>query len=215
MSAEPGASAVDEDIPIPSVGLILLAAGASRRMAGQSKQLLIYEGESLVRRAAKTALASLCRPVIVVTGANREKIEAKIADLPLYIVANEDWETGMASSIRTGIEHLIVTAETSATVVMLCDQPLVDEMLINRLIDKYRTTGAPLVAAKYNETHGVPALFDKRLYPSLLALTGLQGAKIIIIDHSADLAEIPVPAAAFDIDTLADYVQLVDNQRSW
>lgn len=199
------------DLPITSVGLILLAAGASRRLVGQSKQLLIYEDETLVRRAAKTALASLCRPVIVVTGANREKVEAEIADLPLEIVFNEDWETGMASSICTGIEQLILTAETNAAVVMLCDQPLVDADDIDRLIAAYRTTGAPLVAAKYNGTHGVPAIFGKLLYPSLLGLTGLQGAKNIILDHSADLAEIPVPAAAFDIDTLADYQRLVGN----
>lgn len=193
----------------PSVGLILLAAGASRRMAGKSKQLLVYEGETLIRRAVNTALASICRPIIVVTGAHREKVEAEIADLPLEIVFNKDWDTGMASSIRSGINHLIATAETCAAVVILCDQPLVDSAVIDRLITAYRKTAPSLVAGKYNGLHGVPAIFDKRLYPSLLALTGLRGAKNVILDHSADLAEIPIPAAAFDIDTLADYQRLV------
>ena len=93
---------------------------------------------------------------------------------------------------------------------MLCDQPHVDAPLINGLITAYRTTNAPLVAARYDDTHGIPALFDRRLYPELLALTGSQGAKSITLAHRAPLAEVPAPAAAFDIDTLADYERLVE-----
>lgn len=78
-----------EDTTTLSVGLLLLAAGASRRLGGEPKQLLNYEGENLLRRAARTALASGCRPIIVVTGAHRERIEAEIADLPVEIVFNE------------------------------------------------------------------------------------------------------------------------------
>ncbi|MBA3320864.1 MAG: NTP transferase domain-containing protein, partial [Pyrinomonadaceae bacterium] len=43
------------------VGIVVLAAGASTRM-GESKQLLRYEGETLLRRAVNAALASRCRP---------------------------------------------------------------------------------------------------------------------------------------------------------
>jgi molybdenum cofactor cytidylyltransferase len=70
-------------------------------------------------------------------------------------------------------------------------------------------TNAPLVTAKYDGTHGVPALFDQRLYPALLALTGSQGAKSLILAHSAHLSEVPTPEAALDVDTLADYERLV------
>lgn len=199
----------NEDGATPTVGLLLLAAGASRRLGGEPKQLLSYEGESLLRRAARTALTSLCRPVVVVTGAHRERVENEVADLPLEIVVNEQWATGMAASIRTGMEHLIAHAETCAVVVMLCDQPLVGAPLINKLVAAYRQTGAPLAAAKYNGTHGVPALFDRQLYPALLALTGSQGAKSIILAHSAHLSEVPAPEAALDVDTLEDYERLV------
>jgi molybdenum cofactor cytidylyltransferase len=163
----------------------------------------------LLRRAARTALASLCRPVIVVLGAHRESMESEIADLPLEIVVNEQWATGMASSIRAGMKHLVSRAETCAVVVMLCDQPLIDARIINELVAAYRKTGAPLVAAKYNGTHGVPALFDRQLYSALLALTGSQGAKSVILAHSAHLSEVPAPEAALDVDTLADYERLV------
>lgn len=198
----------NEDGATPSVGLLLLAAGASRRL-GTPKQLLSYKGESLLRRAARTALASLCRPVVVITGAHRESVESEIADLPLEIVFNEEWAMGMGASIRAGTEYLTARADTHAVVVMLCDQPRVETRIINELVAAYRATNAPLVTAKYDGTHGVPALFDQRLYPALLALTGSQGAKSLILAHSAHLSEVPTPEAALDVDTLADYERLV------
>ena len=197
-----------EDGVTSTVGLLLLAAGASRRL-GAPKQLLAYKGESLLRRAARTALASLCRPVIVVLGAHRESVESEIADLPLEIVFNEGWAMGMGASIRAGMEYLTARADTRAVVVMLCDQPRVEARIINELVAAYRVTNAPLVTAKYDGTHGVPALFDQRLYPALLALTGSQGAKSLILAHSAHLSEVPTPEAALDVDTLADYERLV------
>ena len=198
----------NEDGATSTVGLLLLAAGASRRL-GAPKQLLAYKGESLLRRAARTALASLCRPVIVVLGAHRESVESEIADLPLEIVFNEGWAMGMGASIRAGMEYLTARADTRAVVVMLCDQPRVEARIINELVAAYRVTNAPLVTAKYDGTHGVPALFDQRLYPALLALTGSQGAKNLILAHSAHLSEVPAPEAALDVDTLADYERLV------
>lgn len=198
----------DEDGVTSTVGLLLLAAGASRRL-GAPKQLLAYKGESLLRRAARTALASLCRPVIVVLGAHRESVESEIADLPLEIVFNEEWAMGMGASIRAGMEYLTARADTRAVVVMLCDQPRVEARIINELVAAYRVTNAPLVTAKYDGTHGVPALFDQRLYPALLALTGSQGAKSLILTHSAHLSEVPAPEAALDVDTLADYERLI------
>ncbi|HEX2269158.1 MAG TPA: nucleotidyltransferase family protein [Pyrinomonadaceae bacterium] len=198
----------NEDGATSTVGLLLLAAGASRRL-GAPKQLLAYKGESLLRRAARTALASLCRPVIVVLGAHRERVESEVADLPLEIVFNEEWAMGMGTSIRAGMEYLTARADTHAVVVMLCDQPRVEARIINELVAAYRATNAPLVTAKYDGTHGVPALFDQRLYPALLALTGSQGAKSLILAHSAHLSEVPTPEAALDVDTLADYERLV------
>jgi molybdenum cofactor cytidylyltransferase len=198
----------DESTPKPAIGLLLLAAGASTRM-GTPKQLLVYEGQTLLRRAANAALASLCHTVVVVLGANREKVKREIADLPIELVINEQWANGMATSICTGLEHLSARANTSAVVVMLCDQPLVDSRTINALITTYRATGAPLVAAKYNDTYGVPALFSRQLYPALQTLAGAQGAKSIILANSARLVEVPAPEAAFDIDTASDYERLI------
>ncbi len=193
------------------IGVLVLAAGASRRL-GTPKQLLPYLGKSLLRHAAQAALDAACGPVIAVLGAYREHTEKEITDLPLEIAVNTRWETGMASSIHVGLEHLMARLETRAVIVMLCDQPRVDAELVKKLVSTYEETHAPLVAAGYSGTHGVPALFDRRLYPALLKLAGAQGAKRIMLANAAHLVEVPAPQAAQDIDTLADYERLQERE---
>ncbi|HKG12318.1 MAG TPA: NTP transferase domain-containing protein, partial [Pyrinomonadaceae bacterium] len=88
------------------VGAVILAAGSSSRM-GSPKQTLQYGGESLLRRAALAALGAGCRPVIVVTGANAELSRRELDGLDVREVLNTLWETGMASSVRAGVEGLV------------------------------------------------------------------------------------------------------------
>ncbi|WP_133273348.1 nucleotidyltransferase family protein [Hymenobacter radiodurans] len=88
-----------------SVALILLAAGASTRM-GQAKQLLYFQGQTLLRRAAETAVATGCQPLVLVTGALHKELVAEIDDLPFLVTHNPDWAVGMGSSIRTGLAAL-------------------------------------------------------------------------------------------------------------
>jgi molybdenum cofactor cytidylyltransferase len=116
-----------------NVGIIVLAAGASSRMK-QPKQLLEFEGKTLLRRAALTAIESVCNPVIVVLGANFEDTKKEIEDLPVEICFNENWQTGLSSSIKKGLEKLSETnSEISAAVLMLCDQPLIEVTAINKI----------------------------------------------------------------------------------
>ncbi|MFC7666147.1 NTP transferase domain-containing protein [Hymenobacter humi] len=113
-----------------TVALLLLAAGASTRM-GQPKQLLPYRGRTLLRHAAETAVATGCRPVVLVTGAVHDALAAEIADLPIQVIHNPEWKTGMASSIRAGV---IAAAQFQPTayLIMLSDQPLVTPELLHR-----------------------------------------------------------------------------------
>ncbi|WP_394753267.1 NTP transferase domain-containing protein [Crenothrix sp.] len=186
------------------VGLLLLAAGSSKRL-GTPKQLLIYKQQSLMRHTAKMALASYCQPIVVVLGAHAEKIQTEVAGLPLKTVVNTAWPEGMGSSIAAGMSYLTKGMDTCAVILMLCDQPYVDTEIINKLVITYRSTNAQLIAADYENTVGVPALFGKPFYQHLLALTGQQGAKSILLAHSASLITVSVPEAATDIDTPADY----------
>lgn len=198
------------------IGVIVLAAGASRRMPNRAKQLLIYKNQTLLRRAVETALASKAAKVTVVLGASSAETSAEIEDLPVSVVLNRDYETGLSSSLVCGLnalladsEHFRTDAETvRAVVVTLADQPFVTAAHINRLIEVFERDNVPLVAAEYNSTVGVPALFSKTLFAELARIKGDKGAKELIIKHLASAAVLPMPSAATDIDTPADFARL-------
>jgi molybdenum cofactor cytidylyltransferase len=192
------------------IGILILAAGASRRL-GEPKQLLKFAGETLLRRAARTALAANdCSPIVVVLGAHAEKLKPEIEDLPVRIVVCEDWAQGMSRSLRTGVaEAERLAPDLSAIVVTVCDQPFVTPATINRLIEIHRQTKKPIAACQYAETAGVPALFARPLFAELSNLDADAGAKTILKKHHADVAQTPAPEAAFDVDTEGDLQKLL------
>jgi len=189
-----------------SIGIILLAAGASARL-GVPKQLLRFQGETLLRRSVKSALA-VSNKVVVTLGARIETVRKEIEDLPVEIVENINWETGMSGSIRVALEKFL-DDELKAVVVMVCDQPFVDENLLKKIIRVFQKTDAPIVACAYQNTLGVPALFHKNLFPELLALDAQAGAKRLIKKYESQTATVSFPEGAFDIDTRANYENLI------
>ena len=192
---------------IESIGVVLLAAGASMRL-GEPKQLLKFRGETLLRRSAKTALAVSNR-VVVTLGARIEILCKEIEDLPVRIVENADWQSGMSGSIRIALKKLINDRHLEAVVVMVCDQPFVDENLLRKIVVEFQETGAPVVACAYENTLGVPAIFRRKLFPELLALDAPIGAKHLIKKYAGQTAAIEFPEGAFDVDTRADYENLM------
>lgn len=194
--------------PKPTIGIILLAAGASTRM-GSPKQLLEFEGQSLIRYATQNALRSRCFPVVVVVGANKELIKLELSELPVFIAENPDWEEGMGLSISKGLEMLLsVHPHVKATVIMVCDQPFVKTTLINQLVEEFEQKNRPLIACSYGGSLGVPALFSSSFFPDLSALHGNEGAKKLIFTHQDQAVTIPFPEGNIDIDTPEDYLGL-------
>ena len=195
-------------MPIDSIAVILLAAGASVRL-GTPKQLLQIQGETLLWRTAKYALAVSNR-VVVTLGANVEPLRKEIEDLPVKIVDNRNWESGMSSSIKCGLEELLTDGENlQAVIVMVCDQPFADEKLLAKIITAFQETNASIIACKYENTLGVPALFHENLFPELLALDEKSGAKHLIKKYVSQTGVVDFPEGAFDVDTPGDYEKLL------
>ncbi|MGK7957860.1 MAG: NTP transferase domain-containing protein [Crocosphaera sp.] len=201
-----------------SIAVIILAAGASRRM-GQPKQLLPYKGQTLLNYITKCAIASLSNPVIVILGANAEIIEPEIASLAIKIIKNKHWDEGMSSSIRCGMSYIQKQdLYTDGAVFLTCDQPFISTELIDQLINAYYSTNKPIIASKYEETLGIPALFSHTFFPSLMKLQGDRGAKKIINKHSDFVYFIDFPQGNIDLDTLENYQDFIkglpDNKSS-
>ena len=191
-------------------GIVLLAAGKSSRL-GQPKQFLIFEGTSLIKKAAKTAL-EITDKVIVVTGALKEKVEEEVNGLPLHIAYNNDFEQGIASSIRTGLSSMIKNfSDLKGVMFIVCDQPYLNSSLLNQLILKTIQTSSTIVAATYAGTIGTPVLFTKKFFPMLFELTDDHGAKKIITENISEVGTVDFPHGEIDIDTVDDY-ELIKNK---
>jgi molybdenum cofactor cytidylyltransferase len=196
-------------MPPLKIGMILLAAGNASRMGG-AKQLLTFEGKTLLCRSAEAAIGSGCSPIVVVVGARAHEVLPHLPAPPLYPIINADWEKGIGSSLRAGLQHLLsLSPILDACLITLCDQPRVDAALLQQIAAAYRHTHKPLVACHYNNSPGVPALFDRKYFDALLALPDDAGAKSILLCHPDDTHLIPTPLPALDIDTPADYAALL------
>lgn len=185
------------------IGVIVLAAGGSSRM-GSPKQLLPYGGQTLIRRAAQAAVASNCDRVAVVIGSDAPQMMRELEDLPVSVVENRNWQTGMSSSIRAGLDDLC-RHELDGVLLMLCDQPFVTAAILNDLVNTHRKTGKPIVASSYETTKGVPAFFHRDLFTELTSLSADEGARRIIAKHPELVATINFPEGAIDIDTPHDH----------
>jgi molybdenum cofactor cytidylyltransferase len=187
------------------ISILLLAAGASTRF-GSPKQLLPFRGKPLIRHLAEVAIQSKANTIYVVLGAQAEKIGQELSGLAVQIIINEQWQEGIGSSLRAGVQALPETTE--AVLIMLGDQPLVTSDHLNSIIETHQSTGKAIVASAYAESLGVPVLFARRFFPELQRLSGDRGARQIIQNHSAEVAGIPFPDGVVDIDTTSDLQHL-------
>lgn len=192
-----------------TIGIVILAAGASTRL-GTPKQLLPCRGQSLLRHTAEVAIASSCSPIVVVLGAQAERLQVEVQQLPVYVVENKRWAEGMSSSIHTGLRELqAIDSSVKAAVILLCDQPFVSAALVRQLIKGYQHTGKLIVASEYADTIGVPALFNRDLFPALMTLQADQGARHVIQHYVQAVTRVPFPLGGIDIDTPSDYEQFL------
>ncbi|WP_268224006.1 nucleotidyltransferase family protein [Sinomicrobium oceani] len=187
--------------------IIILAAGSSERL-GRPKQLLQYQGKSLLQHAIDKALASIADRVVVVLGAYAERIRESVKGREAVFIENPGYTKGMASGIALGTAYLLNNTgrEIGGILIMLCDQPFVTSEHLDHLFKKQKTTGAPVVASYYRARKGVPAVFHRDLFPELIKLEGEHGARDLMRKYETET--IGFPGGAVDVDTLEDYRRL-------
>jgi molybdenum cofactor cytidylyltransferase len=192
--------------------ILLLAAGSSSRL-GRPKQLLKYQGKTLLRRAAETAVAAAAgAPVLVVTGALHEELLPELANLPVVAVRCANWAQGMGASIKYGLAVLeSICADWESLLILICDQPHVTLALLQQLEDTYAASGQPIIASEYGGVRGVPVFFSLEVVPLLRQLPSGAGAGQLLKQHPDLVATVPFPEGAIDVDTEEQYVALLTN----
>ena len=184
------------------VAAVILAAGRSTRMGGPNKLLAEISGRPLVRIAAEEALASHARPVIVVTGHQRDKVEAALAGLDVQRVHNPDFAEGLSTSVKTGLRA--VPDDVDGAIVCLGDMPQVSAPLIDTLVGAFDPErGALVVVPTIDGKRGNPVVWARRFFAELMALDGDVGARHLIGRYPEAVAEVPLTdtAVMVDIDT--------------
>ncbi len=218
----------------PVLFALILAAGGSRRL-GSPKQLLFHRGETLVRRSLRLAAGPCADRTLLVLGAEYARVLEAAGEAVRYFVVNEHWRQGLASSLTLGLECLPNACD--GVLVLLADQPLVDEADLARLTAAWRERPDAIAASRYagrredsgdgdddndrgdggDPVLGVPALFPRRLFAELRRLTGDRGARRVIEQHRRRqpgyVVAVDCEHAGVDIDTPADAAALARRTR--
>ena len=184
------------------VAAVVLAAGRSTRMGAVNKMLAEIGGKPLVRIAVEQALASRAKPVIVVTGHERDKVEQALEGLDVRFVHNAVYADGLAGSVKTGIGA--VPPESDGAIVCLGDMPQVDSALIDKLVAAFDPErGALIVVPSIDGRRGNPVVWSRRFFNDLMAISGDIGARHLIGQYTEAVTEVPVAgdAALTDVDT--------------
>lgn len=189
--------------PLPHIAVIVLAAGASRRMAPRHK-LLVQDaaGTAMLARVVDNIGAAPFRPIVVVSGHRSDEVRAALAGRDVQWAHAPDWDTGLAASLRAGLAAL--PASATAAIICLGDMPLVTTDVLQRLAaaydpDRNRTIVAPTHAGII----GNPVLWDRRHFPAMMALSGDRGARALLERHADQRTLVPMDddAVLRDIDT--------------
>ena len=190
----------------PVLGLVL-AAGGSTRM-GRPKQLAELDGRPLLAHVlAAVDAAPVDRGVVALGGAADavlERVDLGRAE-PLVV---EGWAAGMGHVLASTLAQ--AGDDWGAVVVLLGDQPLVPESAVARVVEAWRAGAGPVVTATYGGRPGHPKLFDRRLLPDLLRLTGDTGARGLLATHPDRVHRVEVGdlGSDADVDVEADLVRV-------
>jgi molybdenum cofactor cytidylyltransferase len=176
------------------ISAVLLAAGESRRM-GEFKQLLRLGDKTFVEHCVDNLLASRVDEVLVVTGHREAEVRRAIANRPVKIVHNGDYQSGMASSVKHGVRQ--VSDKADACIISLVDQPRIDTAVIDRLIQVYKdgaydSANSLIVIPTYGEKNGHPILLDLALREEILAMDLESGLRRVVLAHSRAIIRVPV-----------------------
>ncbi|MBV5313151.1 MAG: nucleotidyltransferase family protein [Prolixibacteraceae bacterium] len=191
------------------IPILLLAAGGSTRM-GQPKQLLPWDGQTLIEHQIQTLLKT-GHPVSVVIGSNSDLIIPVIENFPVNVLINTDWESGMGSSISFGIDQIIQKfPDADGVLITLLDQPLLTTSYFQKMLGAYQPDSQQIIVSQSaSGWTGVPVLFDRCYLKELSELSNDEGAKKITKRHEESVILMEGGELLLDMDTPETYQQLL------
>jgi molybdenum cofactor cytidylyltransferase len=196
------------------IAALVLAAGRSSRMGAINKLLIGIDGKPMVRRVAETALAAGAKPVIAVTGHERDRVEAALAGLAVVRVDNPDYAQGLSTSLKRGLAAL--PADIDGVLVCLGDMPLISAADLGRIVAAFDPReGREIIVPISGGKRGNPVLWGRRFFAEMRGLAGDTGAKHLIGVYPEAVAEVEAETDGVltDIDTPQALARLAKNAK--
>jgi molybdenum cofactor cytidylyltransferase len=191
------------------IAAIVLAAGRSSRMAPRNKLLEMIDGEQMVRRVARAALASGAHPVVAVTGYDAGLVADALRGLDVTVVDNSCWTEGLSTSLRAGLR--VLPKNIDGALICLGDMPGIDASVLEALMAAFAAKGQDAICVPVrNAQRGNPVLWGAQYFQEMTALSGDIGAKPLLARHKDHLIEVEVVTDSIfeDIDALPDLERL-------
>jgi len=189
---------------------VILAAGGSTRY-GQSKLLLPWKGQPLIRHIAEIAYNSRLDTLYVILGSETDRVYQALSGIPCHFVINLNWKNGLSSSVKTAVKSL-ADEDVDASMFLLGDQPFISVELINKILDLYLKERQPITAPIIESKRSNPVLFDCSVFPDLLATEGDKGGRDLFTKHATAWLEWKDPNLLKDIDTPQDYEEILKEE---
>jgi len=191
-----------------NIAVVVLAAGGSTRL-GRPKQLVEFKGKTLLEHTMDKVDMLGFQTKVLVLGSNQDKIQQKISTDGFKVITNPNWEQGMASSIKRGLEAALAKEnELDHILFLVSDQPFLERVNLIKLVHTQLTKNPKATYSKYGDNIGVPAIFGKAAFPLLLQLEGDEGAKKLIHLEEFNFCTETLKNGGFDVDTEEDVQEL-------
>ena len=185
---------------------VVVAAGLSSRMDG-FKPLLPLGSSTVLGCAAGLLRAAGVEFVLAVAGYRAEEVATEALRLSIGCVRNKDFQSGMFSSVTTGLQAL--PDGFDGVFVLPADIPLVRPGTIRGLMARFR--GKPALYPVFAGKRGHPPLIASRCLPRILGWEGVDGLRGALghMEHEegADEMICADENILFDLDTPEDYRQ--------
>lgn len=186
---------------------IILAAGNSSRL-GRPKQLIQYVEKTLLAHAVDTIPSTNLLEKLVVVGAYERECRMALKDCDTHVISNQNWRNGMGSSIKLALTALLNKYENlDGVLITTCDQPLIPESHYKKLIQTFNQSNPSIIATNFQNSMGVPAIFDKSQFSFLNSIEDMSGAKTLVL-NTDDKILVTCDEAQFDLDTVEDILTL-------
>lgn len=191
-----------------STAAIVLAAGGSRRL-GRPKQIEPWGDTNLLGHVVRRTALFPVEEVWVVLGHEAERVLEETDVGGAFVIENPEWEEGIASSLRVGLDALTRLSRCDSALIVVGDQPEVSPDVVETLLDSHRRSGKPVTIPKYRYSRGNPVLVDRTLWPRLMSLEGDDGARHLLQAHPEWVNEVWFSESPpRDVDTEGDIADL-------